>query len=190
MRKIFFLIPIVIIIFSCNKTCVDNDINCTSTELSWLVYQGHETLFFRRNDGIFDTILVSGRGSYINMVQNCCGDKCDHHFQSVEINMGSNHYNYGSVYADIKIWHSNQWTGQLTPYIGMSIFDEGFLPLNVTPQNNIIVNGINYNNVYIVQEDTTQYNYTQPGPWRVYYTKSNGVIREDITNGKYWELVN
>ena len=96
------------------------------------------------------------------------------------------------IYPDFKLTaiHSNQWfidnNSDISYSANYKIVD--FVFADFTPQNNVLVNGNNYNNVYIMTCDTSKL--TNPNVWRIYYTKQNGILRFDVTQGLQWERIN
>jgi len=55
-------------------------------------------------------------------------------------------------------------------------------------QNNSMINGNTYNNVYVMQVDTATISTNIA--WRFYYTKENGLLRSDLKERGNWEWVN
>jgi hypothetical protein len=55
---------------------------------------------------------------------------------------------------------------------------------NYTPQNNIIINGVTYNNVYVISMDTV--GHASPAVWQVYYTQAKGILQFNSGGGHTW----
>jgi hypothetical protein len=183
MKKYILILLIPLLFNDCRKKCEDQHENCTAEELSWLPYQSGETIIFKRNDGVFDTTITSARLSSDHQISAASKDglHCASYFQTVSQGL------YGKIIkVQIEAW----------PYEsqGPRIYNKGYPVMNINkvpPQDNVTINGITYNSVYIPYIDST--NSSQPTSsnlWKVYYTKQNGLIRLDYTNGIHWERIN
>jgi hypothetical protein len=184
MNKLCYLIIFVAFltfICSCNKKCEDEEGKLTVEELSWIPYSGGETLIFKGNNNQTDTLKVDDNVIYNTPVTGMNSSSCEPKQQSMICKIS------GSMRAmDISTNHKNEWSPDGKPYILTSVAVFNFMDYN--PQSNILINGITYNDVYIMNVDTSLF--TNKNIWRIYYTKQNGILRYDLTHGEQWEKIN
>jgi hypothetical protein len=183
MKKYIVLLLIPMLFNGCMKKCKDQHDNCTPEELSWLPYQGGETFIFKSNDGVFDTTTAGERHYFDNQLSegSMDGRQCARYFQTVSQCLS------GKV-IDVDI------EALALESQGPRIYNEGYPIMNIDkfpPQDNVTVNGITYNSVYIPYIDTTHFALsTYSNLWKVYFTKQKGLIRLDFTKGVFWERIN
>jgi hypothetical protein len=182
MKKFIILFLIPVLFADCGKRCEDEYETCTSKDLSWLCYYGHETLIFKRNDGIYDTLTASERDFRFTQLYPALHDNihCGKYGQSVSVTISGKHirasletlsFDAPRIYID---------SGQIYGLGGR------------TPENNIVINGLSYNDIYISNNhDTSQLAaLSYPKIWRIYFNKYFGLLRMDCTKGLYWEKIN
>ena len=106
------------------------------------------------------------------------------------VDIANHHGRSDSGSFEIFIAHYNTWYGSYlyhlasisTPFISGWNSIGGFY--EIVPQNNILINSIVYNNVYIITADTSSL--AVQGIWRMYYTKQNGLLEFDFFRGLSW----
>jgi hypothetical protein len=164
MKNLIFIIFAFCLIVSCEPKCTD-DPNLTSDELSWLPYTNGQMLIYKSDTGSFDTAYVQT----LFTTGDCVNDNngCTHCYQ---IGGDRIKFNNGSE-IDISVEHYNKW---FPDNLNSAFMYEKFS--NVTPQNNIILNGNSYNNVYIIGG--------------VYYIKGYGVIAYTTYGVTKWVRIN
>lgn len=170
-------------LFSCERKCTSTDGILTNNELSWVSYTGSEILVFKNLQGITDTLRVGSR-----LIQNNAGttedNPCKHTYQSLSIDINDQAY-LDLVSFGITISHHDTWNhGQASVNQGSHTFSL----TDFTPQNNILINGNLYNSVYIMSIDTS--GFSVPAVWKIYYTKSGGILKYEFTQGDVWEKIN
>jgi hypothetical protein len=162
MKKYLVIVFGMILFGGCEPKCQD-DPNLTADELSWLPNTNGQLIIFKNDSGLVDTFIVNR--SFESSVGQTDGNGCTHSFQT-----GYN--DIGSAFR-ILVSHYNQWNiGNIN-----SASLNGFKFSNYTPQNNVIINGISYNNVYILDFGT-------------YYTRQNGILQFDNPIGTHWVKIN
>jgi len=161
MKKYLIIVFGMILIGGCSKDCQD-DSDLTADELVWLnCYTDGQTAIFKSNTGLYETLKVSKFTEYNHT--NYEQGNCQHQCQIAQGESG------GPV---INVTHYNQyWTESYSPpNIGQYKFS------NYVPQNNVIINGVTHNNVYVM--DST------------YYTKLDGVLAFPGYPGVEWYKIN
>lgn len=171
-------------ITSCGeKKCEDPDANgyVNAEEETWLSYTPGEMLIFRRDIILVDTFWVGNRISEASPKQQI-GDPCIYSQETLKCPISNRH---GRDF-ELSVSHQNKY------YVGSAgiVYDQQHMLKfsDYSPQNNIIIHGNTYNSVYIMTRDTTSFQ--SPDVWRFYYTKQNGILRFDITQGQQWERIN
>jgi hypothetical protein len=170
------------------KTCQDKYAYLNSNELSWLSYSGGEVLVFKNNFGIYDTTTVSNR-EFSFAGEHAPSDpkhECSNLYQigSVKLNWSDSAFVIGVSHYDQDHTENNNSAsiGIDLNYLNGSFQFARFS--DITPQNNITINGSIYNDVYVMNIDTTYY--SKPTVWRIYYTKQHGILKFDVTQGQEW----
>ena len=190
MRNIILLISVVITLSSCQPKCQD-DPNMSADELAWFnCFVGGRTLIFKSNTGLYDT----AKPGNISLSLSTCSnqDDCSHANTFAQLNFGFSHHIYGDKPNHFIVTHYNQYCPNgyepITLYINSSY---GLKLSNYTPQNNITINGKTYNNVYIMATDTIPFTPLNPCTiWRFYYTKNDGILEYDWSQGVQWVKIN
>ena len=114
---------------------------------------------------------------------------CQHHQDAIYYKI-SNAQNNLDFRIDVS--HNAQWNPGVAGISAsvldsnFSRFNSSFIFSNFSPQNNIVINGQTFNNVYIMTRDSANFY----GVWKIYYTKANGILRYDFSHGDYWEKNN
>jgi hypothetical protein len=194
MKYTLVCLLIELLISSCekDKTCHDKYAYLNPDELSWLSYSGGEVLIFKSNDGIYDTTTVTNRNFSFAGEHSPSDPKheCTNLYQigSIEIN-----WRDSSFAIFVSHYDQDHAQNKNSASIGLGLnYLDGYFQFgrfsDLSPQNNISINGSIYNDVYIMSIDTTYY--LQPTIWRIYYTKQEGLIKFDVTHGQEWIIVN
>src|ERR1035441_5677493 len=157
MKKVIVVLLIGIGFWSCQPKCTD-DPDLTADELSWLPYYNGQMIIFKNDTGSIDT----GFAQVYFATGSCKTDDngCQHCNQ-----FGSNELkNFTPIPLgefDINIAHYNQWFP-----------DNNYVPFpGITPQNNVVLNGRTFNNVYISSGDY----FTKQYGW-IAFTTGGGVL--------------
>ncbi|MEP7264758.1 MAG: hypothetical protein ABI772_09675 [Bacteroidota bacterium] len=181
-QKAVIIIFSILCIISCKKKCEDEEGLLTADELSWFSYAEGQTLIFKSNGNELDTFTVSAKTTYDTPVSHGSSGSCDPRQQSMFYVIKDNYLTGFNVSS----YHNNEHTPDGRAFIITT--DAVFNFTDFSPQNNILVNGNTYNDVYIMKTDTVNYD---PRIWCIYYTKQNGILRYDLTNGGgQWEKIN
>jgi hypothetical protein len=194
MKNALVIFIFCLLFVSCKQECND-DPNLTSSELSWLSYNGGEVLIFRSNSGLYDTVYIQNKNIDLNSCQTNSSSKCQHQTQEASI---SGNFKIQPFYFEIHVGHINSDCSGCGyyPYLTRYIPDNGLYFSNFSPVNNIVINNITYNNVYILTVDTAHW---IPQPiseqdatdiWKIYYTKQNGILEFDYWHGLSWVRIN
>jgi hypothetical protein len=181
MKKLLLFIFILISFVCCKKDCEDVDGNLTPAERSWFSYSGGEILIFKSNLNLIDTCHVGSENSQYNLGYQQKEDACEHHQQMVSYKIDNSHF-----YFLLSVSHHNEWNPSGTAAINVQY--RNFIFTDFTPQNNVLINGILYNNVYIMTTDTN--GFSSQAVWRIYYTKLKGILKYDLTQGEQWVKIN
>lgn len=193
MKKIISIIFISVLFSTCKKRdtpppCQD-DLNLTADDLSWNPYTNGEIIVFKSNTGLYDTGKIRSWVGFSDGGKDANG--CEHLTQILNVDIDSFQINTGKIF-ELFVGHYNKWMNGPFPndaeYYGFysgGYGGSGATLSNLTPQNNIIINSITYNNVYIISKDTTQ-NTNPQDIWRMYYTKQQGLLEFDCWHGLSW----
>ena len=183
MKTLLSAISLILLLSSCTKdTCEDKYYYLTNDEISWLSYSGGEVLIFKSNDGLYDTSKVSNR--ILNYEgKHIFESKCSELYQNGLINIPLADSGFSIV-----VKHIDNSASIILPIPHTNSYFQFAKFSDFSPQNNISINGTTYNNVYVMNLDTT--NFLQPTVWRIFYTKQNGILKFDITKGQNWTRVN
>jgi hypothetical protein len=168
--------------------------NFPADDYAYCLYSNHETLVFKSNTGLYDTAIVSRTmDTMFTSFNNGCStfyinlyDTIEHFKRSTtDTFVIQTAYNLNSPNLSYDVIFSS--SSQSPPY------HEGFYDYLIIDslQNNVLINNINYNNVDIIQLDTTYWASTGiNGIWRIYYTKQNGILEFDVFRGLSWVKIN
>jgi len=153
--------------------CQD-DCNLNSEELSWMPYHGGETLMFKSVSGVYDTLIVGQKTItlYTGMKDQEADDhsNCSYSDQELDVLIGPypfylSHHNIYAAGYNLNLAGHTPLDGN--PYIGNESITQN------APQNNVVLNGRTFNNVYNFHY---MYDY-------LYYTKQDGLIAfKETTN--------
>ncbi len=182
MKKIIIMFIIPLLISSCRKKCEDHHTVCNPEQLSWLLYNGSESVIFQRNDGVFDTAFRQNHFYEAELhPASMDGRECAYYTEIYYNDLNGKHIIAGLV---INAQDNDEHLFTIDTFTQFSI--------GGTPQNNISIHGITYNNVYEDHVPDTTYFATlnNSKAWRVYYSKSYGLLRVDRTKGVFWERIN
>ncbi len=149
-------IGVCVFLGGCKQDCQD-DPNLTADELSWMPYNGGETLIFKSTLGVYDTLKVGQKSMWMQSIIDDESEdniSCKYTIQALGIVIGQ--FNYC-------IWHKNMditypkyhGNGPGIPWIDDKL-------LVGTPANNVVLNGKAFNNVY--------------NTGSIYYTKQQGIV--------------
>src|ERR1035437_1858033 len=194
MKNAIIIFITCLLFVSCKQECND-DPNLTTTELSWLSYNGGEVLIFKSNSGLYDTAKIQNRVIGLYSCQTHSPSQCKHQTQEASV---SGDFNIQDFNFEIHVGHLNSDCSGCGnyPYLTRYNPDNGLYFSNFNPVNNIVINNISYNNVYILTEDTTHW-ISQPiseqgatDIWKIYYTQQNGILEFDYWHGLSWIRIN
>jgi len=194
MKKVIFIGILFLSISSCKELepqpC-QQDTYLTTDELSWNPYKNKDTIVFISNTGYYDTAHVSITTT-IDTVRELFGN-CRYPYQTLTVYLSCFYWaDILGIYVahDIKYYDPNALTNVQINGILDSYNNIFGLPniigvsREMTPQNNVLINGNTYNNVYIITKDTTDM--TPKSIWRMCYSKQEGFIEFDIFQGLSW----
>jgi hypothetical protein len=181
MKKYIILFLLPILFTHCGRRCDDEYETCTSKQLSYLCYYGHETLIFKRSDSLLDTLTASERVFRFTQLYPALHDNihCGKYGQSASVTISGKH-----IRASLQTLSFD--------HPRMYLDSSGIYGIDGTLQDNISINGVTYNQVMISAIPDTTYFATLsiPKVWRIYYNKYYGLLRLDCTKGFYWEKIN
>ena len=190
MKKILFLSVVIFIFSGCKKPCRD-EFNLSDSDKEWLVYEKGENLIYKNSSGVLATdIVISKAISYgVDKYSGSIGD-CEKHYQQ-----GTIEFSGDTKFKNLSIV-GHQSTPN-PPYIYMENYGTGktysyffFISLGDTTQDQVLINGQYYDNVYIVTvEDSSQILYDNY-PWKLYFNKQKGILKFEEKNGETWERNN
>jgi hypothetical protein len=172
------------VFISCGQECQD-DPNLNAQDLSWIsMYSSDQLLHFKSDTGSIDTLIITFDDLTMGNSDNGCIYKDQNDIVSANFFDGS-FSSVGNQIFDINIQHGNKYYYSLQFPHGVPSLAQlnGHNFSDYTPQNNIVINGISYNGVYVMP------NYNIPNNF-IYYTKQNGVIAYDDNNGHQWVKIN
>lgn len=188
MKTFFYFSVLILIFFGCKK---DNPIQnsnpdylLTTEDKSWNIYTLNDTISFTSNHGHTRTYNI--RSIQTSMVySDTSNNKTEHLIISLEridsvgyINF--NIYRGEKYYIPQPSFHVNCEFSDFTLPI-FSIVDYGCY-------SSYLINGTNYNNVYIVGGDDDEINGRTIN--KFYYKKENGILRFDNIFNEIWYRVN
>lgn len=182
----FLILPLVCLLLfeGCGRRCSYNPSpDLTSEELSWMPYVNGQILIFQSDTGSVDTVNVETlRGGHLKQEVE---DPCDVGYQAI----GADIYTRGGV---LQIYVAHYYPDYPQNYNSASINSSRFSDASI--QNNCVINGTAYNNVYVMNLNSTWTSLfggnNIDGPVKVYFTKQNGILRFDCANGHYWVKIN
>ena len=167
-----------VIQISCKKDNCKDCSQLSNEELSFICYnQGDKVVFKNDIMNIMDTLLITYKYTerlYCNSTY--CGEN-------------------GAIFANFTFSYLLNgggigilWHGDIPKFgfSGPNTTDYDF-PLSGNTQT-VTINTIAYNDVYVVQMDSTSIasEYKVKIPWKIYYSKSKGLIRLYMVNGQTW----
>jgi|ERR1035437_3994462 hypothetical protein len=180
MKKILLLVFVWVMVEGCGPKCQD-DPDLTIDELSWVnCYSNRQILIFKSDSGSIDTLIAKKHIDSNN--QRTDNNGCIHNYQNAVVAIDSNS---GGTLFNIRVQHGNKYY----PYSGSYTGGLAFAGIDAyqnfglssysfpTPQNNALINGTYYNNVYVMLSG-------------IYYTKQNGIISFNDNNGVQWIKIN
>jgi hypothetical protein len=170
MKKITIFILSIVFLCSCGHKCADTP-DLTADELSWLPYSNGQIIIFKNDTGAIDTGFVK---TYFDLGKSITdGNGCNHWAQS-GTNELSNFTSIPNGDFIISVSHYDQW---FPGNLNSANFGIGIYFSDLTPQNNVILNGKSYNNVYI-------------RPDGVYFIKNYGIIAFTTYGVTKWVRIN
>jgi hypothetical protein len=150
------------VFISCQPKCQD-DPNLNATELSWIPYNGGETLIFKSAVGNYDTFIVGQKNFQIHSIRdNEYEDNISCKYTSEELNIKVGLFN-------LAIAHKNMDVTYTAPEYNSDIGADGslYIDANVVLNNSILdsvsLNGKTFYNVYKFYK-------------ALYYSKQQGII--------------
>lgn len=196
MKIISSLIIITLMFYSCGQT-----FRLSDNDLSWMPYQGNETLIFKSNTNEVDTIFLIGKETLWGTDDPVLGREkyevasiiCKHSDQFVKD--GQLGYRYlQNYFFDLK----KTFKKKAELVFKLKSKDAHFSKISsvkidslqkISPITLNILAGT-YNDVYIIEGEDFLGTLYQRSNFvsRIYLSKSHGLIRYDKKDGKYWEL--
>jgi len=181
MKKILILVFVWVMVDGCKDNCGDEQGLLTPQELAWLPYYNGQVLVFQSDSGKIDTVTVTKSiTSYqygVSENGNCPLIYSAENGKEI-LNFGSDSL---SLRFDISINHNS------SPAIIGNY--EQFVFSNYSTQNNVTVNNINYNDIYVMAQDTTGWYaklQNRQKVWKVYYTQQKGLLEFIVYEGSNW----
>jgi hypothetical protein len=193
--KLYITILTFSVLVSCNKT-----INLTDKDVRWIPYKGNETLVFNSNTGEVDTIFLLGTKretvpndplaiSPINLDYiSIASRRSDPNPPS-----GNQRYLEGTFleltvgvdrrpYLAIDLTAKDAWF-----YGGRFLYLQNLdqiKPITLQTKNKI------YKDIVILTPESSEYSERSNFLTKVYWSKSDGLVRFDKKDSIYWELTN
>ncbi len=154
-------------ISSCNQNRMGE---FTEEELSWLVYQNHDTLRFKDEFGNQHRLIVDYRNDFSQLK------------------------NYYPIEAEIEIFNPDdnerfriyllKDASSFKRFLRMA---DVYRPLDlIQPLDSMRIGNRFYHNVYVFTEDTAS---IQSDVWRVYFNKKHGILRYDKRGDISYQLI-
>ena len=164
---------------SCNNDDCSDCPPLSNYELNFFCYNSGDKVVFKNDTtNIFDTLTIGTK--YI--MSTFCSSPCDNPNGYIEVDFSFSHLLKDGgmgIQAHNEIPKISFDGPSPTSYI---------FPLSGNTQT-IIVNSTSYNDVYIVQIDSTGIDNNgdkQTVPWKIDYSKSKGFVRFYMVNGQTW----
>ena len=171
--KIFIIILFFTSFLSCKRECKE-DGSLTPDESAWISYVGGEQLIFRSNLGDTNYVTVDNVEIYFSPIGE--DGNCPRTQQNKLVTVSP---------FQIAIRHGYAyWSG-----ISEGNMDPFFFK-DYPSQNNIVVNGNSFNNVFVMTKDTTGWYPASKSVWKIFYTRQNGILKYFVTGGTAWEKIN
>ncbi len=190
---------LVLFLFSTSFLMACGQTNRLSEEdFKWMPYKGNETLAFKSNTGELDTIFILKRDTLLAYpeAQSLNGIKyeevtifCDHH--------DHNKQNVSSRYYFFKVQKAKDNRTELV--FDLSMKDAKFyrlIPFKIDSLSKVSPESLEtsyskYDDVYIIQPDDYAKDFYNRSNFvtKLYWSKSEGLIRYDKKDGVYWELI-
>ena len=195
MKKLMLLFIACLLFNTCKKSepvqvsqqpC-ETDIPLTSDELAWNPYTFYQSVIFKSNSGLTDTGIVEFK---IDTIDPEVGGPCVYLYQALNVYIGG-FKTCTSGYFQIDVEHNNKFLmngfAQIeAPYDTTGGWVYGDFS-QLVPQNNITIDSIVRNNVYVITADTSNWaSHNSQGIWRMYYTRQNGLLEFDYFHGLSW----
>ncbi len=197
MKKQFVLfVSLLLLLVSCGRTN-----RLSEEDYSWMPYKGNETLVFKSNKGEFDTIFFIRKDTLWGLPDPVLSTNkyeiaaifCKH--SDPNVITGKNRYLEG-YFLKIK----KTMTKRAELFVDLSAKDAKFYrltPIKIDSLSKIkplILQTFDgkYDDVYILESEDYLETFSDRSNYviRLYWSKSNGLIRYDKNYGVYWELVN
>lgn len=193
-KQLLFLFAL--IVSSCSTK-----VTLSSQDFGWMPYRENDTLIFMSNSGNMDTLYLVKKDTVWQFpeAQSIFGHQCEAvrvlclHSDSVE---GSQSIRYlENEFCSIRKNKTNQtllnirFLTKNATYYHLQEFDID--SLNKAPANQFKMNNKTHRDVYILEaEDYLGYLHKRKDyVEKLYWSKSKGLLRYDLKNGVYWELV-
>ena len=156
----------------------------TSSELAWLSYLKYPNdhkIIFKNEVGDSDIYVTASSSS-----QNAPGPPdypCDQGCQ--EESSALNGVSAWALGFTISVSHYYQSYPENLNSAAINCNGAAFQFSKYSPQNNVIINGTAYNNVYVFTVTPSAQN-TNPTLTMVYYTQANGILQYNTSDGHTW----
>ena len=197
MRILKFIIAGLTIVFltfystSCGPT-----FKLSESDLAWMPYKGNETLVFNSNTGGVDTIFLIGVHRRISS-RDWLFDPFPPKFEHFEV---LNRYTdpYNDRYLEGSFFHLVASREKNNPYFNLHLAAKnsrfyGFMgvPLEKLERLNeaaLQIKSKTYTDVIILKSESNEFSDRSDFVTKVYWSKSEGLIRFDKKDSVYWEL--
>lgn len=191
--KIILTFLISIFLISCGKT-----IRLTDKDFRWIPYKGNETLVFNSNVGDADTIFLLGTDR-----QTSPSDPLDafptnlDHFTIASRHSdpsppSGNHRYLESIFLEVSA------SKEKSPYLTLHhagkdawFYGGGFMELkdlDTIKFISLLTKQKPYNDIILLNPESNEYSDRSNFITKVYWSKSEGLIRYDKKDSVYWEL--
>lgn len=191
-KRFIFLFFISVLLMSCSR------MNKLSKEdYTWMPYNGNETLLFKSNTGETDTIFLLQKDTLIAYPEAQTLNGIEYEVVSVFCNnYGKNKKNLGRNYHFLQVQKAKDNRTELVFRLDAKDFSFYRLrPLKIDSLSkiNFIIFKTSYNkydDVYIIHPDNYAMDFYNRSDFitKLYWSKSEGLIRFDKKDSVYWEL--
>lgn len=192
---LFLLIICVTVVFSACKKCHTtefpekvNYISPTSEDLTWINHFNDDTIVFKSNTGVFDSIqLLVGSELISRDLHAGAFNSCDEIDIPEFLAMSYNFINNDTTLSFATITSPNS-ESNLHPmiYSNKLRFPSEIWIKGST--STVTIGGVSYNDVYVFDGDSTLN--SNGDYFRIFYQRQNGLLRYDEMGGLKWEKVN
>ncbi len=196
MKKTVFFIPLVILLASCGTRYHV----LSAEDIQWMPYNGHETLVFHSNNGKTDTIFFLKKDETVAYPEAQAVNGVTYQVQSIFAkHSDSIAGNVGRRYIEGPFVELRKTkTNKAKLIFLLSSKDATFYQADGTRIEDlknrkpisIATEFGQFRDVYVIDSlDSSTYYQRDNFVSRIYWSKSQGLVRYDQKNGVYWDLV-